>query len=247
MPLPEVTVNRSSPVPLYFQVAEQLERAIHDGHLRPRRPDRERGVARRPARALPADHAPGDPDARRQGHARPQARRGHPGRAGADPSERRADQPVRRPEAGRDEAGHGRARAADLCRPRTTRPRTSTCRSATAVWELVRLRSVKDEPLALMRNFVPGERGRPGPRGLHRHRALRALPLLRRPPAGRAPDDRGAPRGRGGGQAPAAAARATRCSRWRARRTTTRGGPWSTALHLYRPDLYAFETTLVDR
>jgi DNA-binding GntR family transcriptional regulator len=35
MPLPDVVVNRSSPVPLYFQVAEQLERAIFDGRLAP--------------------------------------------------------------------------------------------------------------------------------------------------------------------------------------------------------------------
>ena len=35
MPLPDLAVNRSSPVPLYFQVAEQIESAIHDGHLRP--------------------------------------------------------------------------------------------------------------------------------------------------------------------------------------------------------------------
>jgi DNA-binding GntR family transcriptional regulator len=35
MPLPDVVVNRSSPVPLYFQVAEQLERAIFDGKLAP--------------------------------------------------------------------------------------------------------------------------------------------------------------------------------------------------------------------
>ena len=31
--VPEVVINRSSPVPLYFQVAEQIERAIHDGRL----------------------------------------------------------------------------------------------------------------------------------------------------------------------------------------------------------------------
>lgn len=35
MPLPPVVVNRSSPVPLYFQVAEQLERAIFEGQLMP--------------------------------------------------------------------------------------------------------------------------------------------------------------------------------------------------------------------
>lgn len=35
MPLPDVVVNRSSPVPLYYQVAEQLERAIFDGLLAP--------------------------------------------------------------------------------------------------------------------------------------------------------------------------------------------------------------------
>ena len=35
MPMPDLLVNRSSPVPLYFQVAEQLEEAIHDGRLAP--------------------------------------------------------------------------------------------------------------------------------------------------------------------------------------------------------------------
>jgi DNA-binding GntR family transcriptional regulator len=33
VPLPEVVVNRSSPVPLYFQVAEQIEGAIQNGAL----------------------------------------------------------------------------------------------------------------------------------------------------------------------------------------------------------------------
>jgi DNA-binding GntR family transcriptional regulator len=32
---PSIVINRSSPVPLYFQVAEQLERAIVDGELAP--------------------------------------------------------------------------------------------------------------------------------------------------------------------------------------------------------------------
>lgn len=32
---PYITLDRSSPVPLYFQVAEQLESAIHDGTLAP--------------------------------------------------------------------------------------------------------------------------------------------------------------------------------------------------------------------
>ena len=35
MAMPELVVNRSSPVPLYFQVAEQIEQAIHDGLLAP--------------------------------------------------------------------------------------------------------------------------------------------------------------------------------------------------------------------
>jgi DNA-binding GntR family transcriptional regulator len=35
VPLPDVVVNRSSPVPLYFQVAEQIEGAIQDGQLAP--------------------------------------------------------------------------------------------------------------------------------------------------------------------------------------------------------------------
>ena len=35
MPVPDVVLNRSSPVPLYFQVAEQLENAILEGLLAP--------------------------------------------------------------------------------------------------------------------------------------------------------------------------------------------------------------------
>src|SRR3954465_10668138 len=35
VPLPDVVVNRSSPVPLYFQVAEQIEGAIQGGQLAP--------------------------------------------------------------------------------------------------------------------------------------------------------------------------------------------------------------------
>ena len=33
MPSPRFTLDRSSPVPLYFQVAEQLERAIVSGEI----------------------------------------------------------------------------------------------------------------------------------------------------------------------------------------------------------------------
>jgi DNA-binding GntR family transcriptional regulator len=35
VPFPDVKVNRSSPVPLYFQVAEQIEHAILEGTLQP--------------------------------------------------------------------------------------------------------------------------------------------------------------------------------------------------------------------
>jgi DNA-binding GntR family transcriptional regulator len=33
--LPRGVVNRSSPVPLYFQIAEQIERAVQEGSLSP--------------------------------------------------------------------------------------------------------------------------------------------------------------------------------------------------------------------
>ena len=81
MPLPDVVVDRSSPVPLYFQVAEQLERAILDGELAPGdRIANEIALADQLGLSRP-DHASGHPDPGGQGHAGAQARRRHPGRA----------------------------------------------------------------------------------------------------------------------------------------------------------------------
>jgi DNA-binding GntR family transcriptional regulator len=75
------SVNRTSPLPLYFQVAEQLEQAIQDGSLGAGEKisnevalAQELGLSRptmRRAIQVLVDKCP----------ARPQARRGHPGRA----------------------------------------------------------------------------------------------------------------------------------------------------------------------
>ena len=154
MPLPERRRQPLEPGPAVLP-GRRADRARHPRRpARARRPDRQRGRPRRPARALPPDAAPGHPDARRQGHAGPQARGRHPGRQRPDPAHRRADQPLRRPHPQRAPAHDHRPRAWSSSPP-TSGPQKLNLPAAHGSGGCDRLRTVKDEPLALMCNLVP--------------------------------------------------------------------------------------------
>src|SRR6478672_1471420 len=154
MPMPEVVVNRSSPVPLYYQVAEQIERAILDGHLQPgdrianevsladqlglSRPTMRQAIqmlvdkgmlVRKRGVGTQVVHAP--------------IRRSVELTSLHDDLKRAGMQPVT------VVLDLGTVNASDEVAGRLNVP------TGTPVWRLVRLRSVQEEPLALMRNYVP--------------------------------------------------------------------------------------------
>ena len=119
-----VELDRSSPVPLYYQLAQAIEAAIRDGELSPGdRFENELALAKA-ADVVAADHAARNPGTRRQGSAGAQARGRHAGGAEPRSSPRGVDQPLRRPRPrrpGADDAAAGLPR-----RParRRGRPRT---------------------------------------------------------------------------------------------------------------------------
>ena len=118
----DIRLDRTSPVPLYFQLSEQLEIGHRRGRLAARQPDRERDRARGPAAAVAAHRAPGDPGAGRQGSAGAPARRRHAGRTAGSCTAAGAQQPLRRPGQVGADTGHHRARPA-AGRPRRPRLR----------------------------------------------------------------------------------------------------------------------------
>jgi DNA-binding GntR family transcriptional regulator len=245
MPLPDVVVNRSSPVPLYFQVAEQLERAILEGKLVPG--DRianevalagELGLSRptmRQAIQLLVDkgmlvrkrgvgtqvvHPPIKRTVELTSLYDDLLRTGH-----------RLETRV---------LGCAFVEADELVAARLKVPQD------TAVWQIDRLRSVDGEPLALMRNFVPAtiidasaadfattglyERFRA--EGIHLRVAHQTI-SARRAESGEAKLL--------GGRKGDPVLTMERTSFDDSGRAVEYG------THLYRPDLYAYETTLVDR
>jgi DNA-binding GntR family transcriptional regulator len=245
MPLPDVVVNRSSPVPLYFQVAEQLERAILDGSLSPG--DRianevtlagELGLSRptmRQAIQLLVDkgmlvrkrgvgtqvvHPPIKRTVELTSLYDDLLRTGH-----------RLDTTV---------LACALVEADDVVASRLKVPEAST------VWQIDRLRSVDGEPLALMCNFVPAaifdasavdfsitglyEQFRA--EGIHLRVAHQTI-SARRAEAHEAKLL--------GGRKGDPVLTMERTSFDDGGRAVEYG------THLYRPDLYAYETTLVDR
>ena len=94
-------LDRSSPIPLYHQMAEQIHQAIQDGSLEPGSLLGNEIVLADRFGLVPPDNAQGHPGTRRQGCPGPQARRRHPGRAGPDHPIRATHQPLRRPLQGR--------------------------------------------------------------------------------------------------------------------------------------------------
>ena len=117
MPL-TVELDRSSPVPLYYQLAQAIEAAIRDGELSPGdRFENELALAKR-LTLVAADDEACDTGARRQRSAGPQARGGDSGRTESGAQARRADKPFRRPRPRRPGADHS---AAGLCGRTTQR------------------------------------------------------------------------------------------------------------------------------
>lgn len=245
MPLPDVVVNRSSPVPLYFQVAEQLERAIFEGKLAPG--DRIANEV-----ALAEDLGLSRPTMRQaiqllvdKGML---VRKRGVGTQVVHPPIKRT---VELTSLYDDLKRGGRVaetqvldqRLVDADEVAASRLKVA---EGSSVWKLDRLRTVDGEPLALMRNFVPAaisdlshvdftttglyEHFRAG--GIHLRVAHQTISARRAETAearllgGRKGD-------------PVLTMERTSFD------DSGRAVEYGT--HLYRPDLYAYETTLVDR
>ncbi len=245
MPLPEVVVNRSSPVPLYFQVAEQIERAIHDGHL------------------VPGDRIANEVSLADQlGLSRPTMRQAIQMLVDKGMLVRKrgvgtqvVHAPIRRSveltslnddlkRAGMQPSTAVLSLGSVLADEAIATPLNLAV--GTPLWELVRLRSVQDEPLALMHNYVPESLVDLGGAdfsavGLYEHFRSSGVHL------------RVAHQTIGARLVDAAEARLLGGRKGDPVLTMERtsyddqGRAVEYGSHLYRPDLYAFETTLVDR
>lgn len=245
MPLPDIVVNRSIPVPLYFQVAEQLERAIVEGLLVPG--DRianeialadQLGLSRptmRQAIQLLVDKGM-------------LVRKRGVGTQVVQPPIRRTVEltslydDLRR-------TGHHldttvlMLELVEADEVIATRLRLS---EGTPVWRLDRLRSVDGQPLALMRNYVPRSVTDLGEvdfqaTGLYEHFRAEAVHLRvahQTISARRAETDEARLLGGRKGDPVLTMERTSYDDKGRAVEYGT---------HLYRPDLYAYETTLVER
>jgi DNA-binding GntR family transcriptional regulator len=245
LPLPGVVVNRSSPVPLYFQVAEQLERAIHDGLL------------------VPGDRIANEVALADQlGLSRPTMRQAIQTLVdkGLLVRKRGVGTQVMHPRISRTveltslyddlkRTGH-RPTTEVLSLQREPADESMTGRldvpEGTSVWRLERLRSVDGEPLALMRNFVPESvtdllTADLTSTGLYEHFRASGVHLCV------------AHQTIGARRADAAEAKLLKGRKGDPVLTMTRtsyddqGRAVEYGTHLYRPDLYAFEATLVDR
>jgi DNA-binding GntR family transcriptional regulator len=245
VPLPDVVVNRSSPVPLYFQVAEQIEGAIQKGELAPG--DR---IANEVALAD------------QLGLSRPTVRQA---------IQTLVDKGllVRKRGVGTQVLNAPIRRTVELTslyddltrsglRPATTvlaldladadepgRQRLNVPADA-RVWRLDRLRSINGEPLALMRNLVPASvtdlsRVDLEHTGLYEHFRAQAINLrvAHQVIGARTVDSREAKLLGGRKGDPVLTMERTSYD--------DQGRAVEYGLHLYRPDRYAYETTLVDR
>jgi DNA-binding GntR family transcriptional regulator len=242
---PPLSVDRSSPVPLYFQVAEQLQRAIADGTLHPG--DRianeialadELGLSRPTMRQAIQTLVDKGLLVRKRGVGtqvvQSQIRRSVELTSLNDDLIRAGQNPV--------------TRVLSLKRVDADEPtaRELQVRPGAAVWRLERLRLVGDQPLALMANTLPADIIQLDSVDLSTtglYESLRRLGVHIRVAHQRI----------GAVRADARAARLL---------TGRRGDPLLTmhrtafddsgravefGSHVYRPDLYSFEMTLVDR
>ena len=245
MPMPELVVNRSSPVPLYFQVAQQIEQAIHEGQLAPG--DR---IANEVALAD------------QLGLSRPTLRQ-------AIQTLVDKGMLVRKRGVGTQVVNAPIRRTVELTSLYDDLTRSGLQPTTTVlglelvpvdevgalklnlpvghkVWQLHRLRAVKGEPLALMHNLVPEgvtdlSRVDLDHTGLYEHFRAQAINLrVAHQVIGARTVDAQEARLLGGRKGdPVLTMERTSYD--------DKGRAVEYGLHLYRPDRYAYETTLVDR
>lgn len=242
---PEITLNRSSPVPLYFQVAEQLESAILEGTLAPGdRMDNEISLARRLGLSRPtmrqAIQVLVDKGllVRKRGVGtqvvQSRIRRSVELTSLHDDLERAGKHPhscvlsLRQVEANEEARDHLGMDPGDF------------------VWVLERVRLVENEPLALMHNLVPtrvADLGAADLAGGGLYQALRAAGVHMRV----AHQEIGARRA---GPREARLLQERRGAPLLTMRRTAyddKGRAVEYGVHVYRPELYVFQLTLVDR
>jgi DNA-binding GntR family transcriptional regulator len=245
VPLPDVVVNRSSPVPLYFQVAEQLERAILDGSL------------------LPGDRIGNEVALADQlGLSRPTLRQAIQMLVDKGMLVRKrgvgtqvVHAPIRRTveltSLNDDLKRAGRHPSTVLLALEQVEADEETAArlnvpTASVVWRLDRLRLVGDEPLALMRNYVPdGVTDLAGvdfaQTGLYEHFRACGIHLRVAHQTINARLADAAEASHLGGRPGDPVLTMERTS------YDDKGRAVEFGRHLYRPDLYAYEATLVDR
>lgn len=242
---PAVAVNRSSPVPLYFQVAEQIERAIQDGSLAPG--DRisnevaladQLGLSRPTVRQAIQTLVDKGLLVRKRGVGtqvvNAPIRRTVELTSLYDDLTRSGLQPTT------TVLGLALEQADEETAGRLNLP------AGAKVWRLERLRVVKDEPLALMRNLVPAAVTDLAAvdleiTGLYEHFRSQAINLrvAHQVIGARTVDSREAKLLGGRKGDPVLTMERTSYD--------DKGRAVEYGLHLYRPDRYAYETTLVER
>lgn len=156
MAAPHISLDRSSPVPLYFQVAEQLERAINEGTLAAgERINNEvdlaqtLGLSRPTLRQAIQMLVDKGMVVRKRGVGTQvvgsQIRRPVELSSLHDDLVRSGQQP------------HTRVLGCEIVEAHDDVARELALPAGTPVWSLERLRGVGDEPLALMRNYLPAD------------------------------------------------------------------------------------------
>ena len=153
-----VELDRSSPVPLYYQLAQAIEAAIRDGELAPGdRFENELALAKRLTLSRPTTRRAIQELVDKGLLVRKRGSR-HPGGAESRASPRRVDQPVRRPGPRRPGANHEVTRLPRRAARRGGCPRTQPAR---------RPRSGVDPSVALRQRRAAGGDDQP-PAGRHR-------------------------------------------------------------------------------
>jgi DNA-binding GntR family transcriptional regulator len=242
---PVVAVNRSSPVPLYFQVAEQIERAVHEGSLIPGERIAnevaladELGLSRPTVRQAISTLVDKGLLVRKRGVGtqvvNAPIRRTVELTSLYDDLTRTGLRPVTTVlDLALVEPDERAAQKLNLC-------------AGEKVWRLRRLRAVKDEPLALMSNLVPESvtdlrRVDLETTGLYEHFRGQAINLrVAHQIIGARTVDSQEARLLGGRKGdPVLTMERTSYD--------DKGRAVEHGVHLYRPDRYAYETTLVDR